>query len=95
MTTRQLVRRGRGAASADIDGEIVLISPVDNRCYALNPTASHVWNLLPPADHAPVAFADLIDQLTAAFDIDHGTCEAEVATLLEEFATAGIVAFDD
>ncbi|MEN9506987.1 MAG: hypothetical protein RI958_2913 [Actinomycetota bacterium] len=83
--------RARGAASAEVDGDLVLISPVDRRCFSLNRTASAVWNHLPSYDAEGVVADHLVQMLTAAFRVDDATCRPEVVRLLLAMTEAGVV----
>lgn len=91
MTDTTRYRRSTGAASAEVDGDIVVISPTDRRCFALNGTSGNVWNLL-NSDGGGVTSIDLVEWLTSTYDVDRSTCEAEVAHLLNLMIDAGVVA---
>ena len=89
MTT--LFSRASGAASADVDGDLVLVSPTDRRCFALNRTASAVWELLPASRHDGVTLDALVERLSHVFDVNGRPVDAEVAHLLERMVDAGVV----
>jgi hypothetical protein len=91
MPAHERYRRSLGAASADVDGDLVLVSPADRRCFSLNPSAAAVWNALPAADRDGVSFAELIDTLVNDFDVDTARCAAETTALLGSMVAAGVV----
>jgi len=92
MTSSQtLFSRVAGAASADVDGDIVVISPADHRCFALNATATALWKLLPKAGELGRSRDDLVDRLVESFDVDRSVCETEVDGLLQSMLSAGVV----
>ncbi len=84
--------RAQGAASADVDGELVLISPLDRRCFALNGTATAVWRLLPAFGEDGADSTELVEGLMKSFRIDGATCLSEVVRLLHTMTEAGVVA---
>jgi hypothetical protein len=84
--------RAAGVADAQIDGETVLMSPTDRRCFGVNRTGSSVWELLPPADAAGVTAEHVVDRLTDAYDVERSVCLDEVTQLLAAMADAGVVA---
>ena len=83
--------RGVGVASAEVDGELVLISPLDRRCFSLNGTAAAIWEFLPSGDGDRVSLNGLVDRLVDRYAVDSDTCAAEVARLLQAMAGAGVV----
>ena len=89
MTT--LFSRAVGAASADVDGDLVLVSPTDRRCFALNHTASAVWELLPVSGGVGVSLHTLVERLSQVFDVSGRSVDDEVAHLLERMVDAGVV----
>lgn len=90
-----LLRRARGAASADVDGDLVLISPVDRRCFALNGTAAAVWETLPPANGAGVGLDAILERLRSVYDVEGHPFDTEVAALLRKMIDAGVVTASD
>lgn len=82
MTT---YRRAPGAVDAVIDGQIVLLSPVDFSYHALDRVGGRVWALL----ETPRADADLVEALTAEFAVDEDRCRADLAPFLARMVTIG------
>jgi hypothetical protein len=69
-----------------VDGETVIVSPLDLRYHALNTTATAVWDLL--ADGTTVD--QVTEALTARFEVDESTCRDEVRACLDNFVSIGI-----
>jgi len=83
--------RAPGAAAAEVDGDTVLISPTDRRCFSLNGTGTRIWDLLPIA-HSPGASPDaLADQLLEIYTVPREVCVTEVTRLLNAMVDAGVV----
>lgn len=79
--------RAPGAAGAEVDGEVVVLSPSDLRYHGLNESAAAVWDLL----EQPSTAADLVDRLLEQFDVDRAECEADVGAHLAELVELGLV----
>jgi hypothetical protein len=86
-----LYTRLAGAAAAEVDGETVLIAPVDRRCFGLNSTGAHVWGLIPAAGSPGITTDVLVDSLVEVYDVERSTCHTEVTRLLTAMTDAGVV----
>lgn len=82
-------RRVDGAVSAEVDGQTVIVSPVDRRYFALNATGNRIWELIPSAEG--VTIDDLVAALTAEFSVDAERCRADVAAQIDRLVDAGLV----
>jgi PqqD family protein of HPr-rel-A system len=80
-------QRAPGAASAEVDGEVVVLSPSDLRYHALNEPSAAIWELL----EQPSSPSELVDRLLDAFDVERAQCEADVAAHLTELEELGLV----
>lgn len=89
--TTVLFCRAAGVACADVDGEVIVVTPSDARCFSLNATASAAWNLLPPAGSGHLSRDDLVENLLAVFEVDRDICESEVDRLLASLLAQGLV----
>lgn len=85
--TRTLVSRSPSVLTAEVDGEIVMMSIEEGRYFGLDDIASDIWKRL----EAPLSFAALIDALAADYDADRATIAADVRALLERMAAHGVV----
>ena len=83
--------RSKGVADAQIDGDTILMSPTDRRCFGVNRTGTRVWELLPPADAAGVTADHVVDRLMDAYDVERSVCLDEVTRVLAAMVDAGVV----
>lgn len=86
MTT---YRRATGAAAAEVDGQIVIISPLDRRYFGLNRTGARIWELVPPTE--PVTVDEIVATLTAEYQVDAEQCRSDVQAQIERLVAAGVV----
>jgi hypothetical protein len=82
-----VISRSQSMLTAEVDGEIVMMS-IDRGCYfGLDDIGSDIWKRL----DAPCAFADLVDRLVADYAADRATIAADVQALLVRMAEHDVV----
>jgi hypothetical protein len=64
----------------DVDGEIVLLNVTSGHYFGLDGAASRIWQLL---DDNGTSVAALCDTLSAEYDVDRATVDADVAALVD------------
>lgn len=84
-----------GTGTVEVDGDLVVVSPLDLRCFSLNATAAAVWAALPAADGEASTVGAVVDRLAETYRIDRVTCQADVERLLAAMAEAGVVKATD
>ncbi len=91
LSPHTTVVRTPGPISADLDGEVVLLSIDNGRYYNMNPVASRIWALV----ERPIAVAALIDLLVGEFEVERAICQQEVLAFLRELHADGLVRTSD
>ena len=84
MTTYERVA---GAAEAIVDGEVILLSPMDLSYHSLDRVGARVWEILA----TPTTDDDLIAVLTSEFDVSDEVCRADVTVFLERMIDIGVL----
>ena len=74
----------------DLDDEVIIVNLDDQRGYSLNGIGGCIWQLL----QQPITIAALIEQLLSEFDVDPGTCEADVREFLSQLQCAELISID-
>jgi hypothetical protein len=82
-----IISRSPAVLTAEIDGEVVMMSIEQGQYFGLDDIGSDIWKRLDP----PCAFADLIDRLAADYDADRTSIAADVRALLETMAERDVV----
>jgi hypothetical protein len=72
---------------AEVDGELVVLSPDDLRYHSLNESAAAIWELL----DAPSSTDDLVAALVESFDVAPDVCRHDVDACLAELTELGLV----
>jgi hypothetical protein len=82
-----IISRSPSVVTAEIDGEVVMMSIAQGQYFGLDDIGSDIWKRLDP----PCAFADLIERLAADYDADRASIAADVRALLENMAADDVV----
>jgi hypothetical protein len=82
-----VISRSPAVLTAEVDGEVVMMSIEQGQYFGLDDIGSDIWRRLDP----PCAFADLIDRLAADYDADRASIAADVRTLLARMAAHDVV----
>lgn len=80
--------RADGAVDAEVEGRLVVLSPVDFSYHAVDEIGARIWALL----QSPTTLPALVDRLTVEFDVDGERCRADVAPFLDRMVEIGVVA---
>ncbi len=73
--------------TAEVDGEVVMMSIERGRYFGLDDIGSDIWKRLDP----PCSFGELIDRLAIDYDADRATIAADVRALLGRMAEQDVV----
>ena len=87
LRPNDIVARGSGALSAEIDGEVVALDVTNGVCYGLDPIGSRIWTLI----ETPMALDDLCAALTAEYQVDATTCFRDLTDLVADLHAAGLI----
>jgi len=81
------VARDPAPISADLDGEVVVLSVDKGKYYSLNEVGSRIWALM----ERPISVASLIEILMGEFEVERTLCQGEVLAFLGELHRDGLV----
>jgi hypothetical protein len=72
--------------SCDLRGEEAILDLESGTYYGLNAVGSAVWRRI----REPARLADVVDALTAEYDVERSRCAADVVALVEELIEHGM-----
>jgi hypothetical protein len=81
------ISRSPSVLTAEVDGEVVMMSIEQGRYFGLDDIGSDIWKRL----DTPCSFAELIDRLASDYDADQATIAADVCDLLSRMAEQDVV----
>ena len=82
-----VISRSPTVLTAEVDGEIVMMSIEQGRYFGLDDIGSDIWKRIEPA----CSFSTLIDRLVTDYDADRATIVADVHALLGRMAAQDVV----
>jgi hypothetical protein len=74
-----IVQRDPDVIAAEADQDLVMVSIANGFYYGVSDVAREIWEAI----ERPKKISDLIDDLTATYNIDRYTCEEETLSFLE------------
>jgi hypothetical protein len=82
-----MISRSPSVVTAEVDGEIVMMSIEQGRYFGLDDIGSDIWKRIEP----PCSFATLVDGLAADYEADRATIAADVQSLLGRMMEQDVV----
>jgi len=74
----------------DLEGEAVLLNLKTGVYFGLDRVGTRVWQLI----ETPTPIAQIVESLTAEFDVTDERCTADVLALAASMAQHGLVSFE-
>jgi len=87
IASTTIVSRSPSVLTAEVDGEIVMMSVKQGRYFGLNDIGSDIWKRIEP----PCSFATLIEGLAADYEADRATIRIDVKNLLGHMVEHDVV----
>ena len=91
ITESSVVKRADSVTSAEVDGESVLLDLSEGTYYGLNPVGARIWDLI----QEPTAIGEVVDEITAEYDVARGQCLDDTIALVAEMSEDDIVVVQD
>lgn len=82
-----VISRSPSVLTAEVDGDVVMMSIEHGRYFALDEIGKDVWERIEP----PCTLRALVDVLAADYDADRATIEADVQALLTRMLAHDVV----
>ena len=87
MDLNSLVKQSNDPISADVDGELVMMSIEKGNYYGLAGIGSRIWQLI----ESPTRVSALCDKLAEEYDVEKSVYEADALEFLGELAEQGLI----
>jgi hypothetical protein len=84
-TSRIVVAKDQ--VSSDLAGEVAILSLKNRMYYGLNQVGARVWHLI----QKPITFAELVQQMMSAFEVDRPRLEQDLRDLVKQLAEQQLV----
>jgi hypothetical protein len=86
-----IVQRDPDVIAAEADQDLVMVSIVNGAYYGVSDVAREIWEAI---EH-PRKISDLIDDLTARYNVDRSSCEEQTLSFLESLMTERLLQVKD
>ncbi len=87
MTLDTTLVRNPSLTTAELDGEVVMLSLETNRYYGLNSVGTRIWELLAQ----PMTLAAVCDILMNEYDVTREQCEQETLAVAQKLVDEKLV----
>jgi hypothetical protein len=87
MGRDSIVKTAKDVLSCDLDGEVAILNLRTGDYYGLDDVGASVWRLV----HEPRSVAEIIDGITAEYDVDPAQCKKDVIELIQDLAGHSLV----
>jgi hypothetical protein len=82
-----LIERDPSLRTVVVENDVIVTNLAECKCFALNSSASMVWNLL----ETPSTVDQVCDALVAHFEVGEAQCRSEIETLIGQWRDLGLV----
>jgi hypothetical protein len=79
--------RNNETISGRLHDEVVMMDINKGKYFAMNPVATHIWDLL----EEPASIEELCAKLVQEYDIDEATCTKEVSHFIKEMTSLSLI----
>ena len=87
ITVDCVIARTDGCISADLEQELVAMSPEMDAYYAMDSVGKSIWALLAE----PRSVVSLCEQLEQIYEVSPAKCREDVVEFLERLRAAGLI----
>ena len=87
MTDTTILSRRAGLMTADMNGSAVMMDIMTGKYYNLGEVGGRIWELL----EDPMTVSDLVNKLTAEYDVSEEKCRADIQPFLAMLLERGLL----
>ena len=91
LTLNSIIHRDPEVIAAEADQDLVMVSIATGSYYGLSDVAREIWDAI----ERPKRISDLVDDLTANYQIDLSSCEQQTLSFLEALLDEGLLRVED
>ena len=86
-----IVQRDPDVIAAEADQDLVMVSIENGAYYGVSDVAREIWEAI----ERPIKISDLIDDLTATYNVDRSSCEEQTLSFLESLLSEHLLQVRD
>jgi hypothetical protein len=91
LTLNSIVQRAPEVIAAEADQDLIMVSVATGYYYGVADVAREIWDAI----GSPKRISDLVDNLTANYEIDSSSCEEQTLSFLNALLDEGLLQVKD
>ena len=91
LTPNSIIQRAPDVIAAEADQDLIMVSVATGYYYGLSDVAREIWDAI----GRPKRISDLVDDLTADYQIDSISCKEQTLFFLEALLDEGLLQVKD
>ena len=91
LTLNAIIQREPEVIAAEVDQDLIMVSIATGSYYGLSDVSREIWDAI----ERPKRISDLVDALTANYQIDSSSCEAQTLSFLQALLDEGLLRVED
>jgi hypothetical protein len=91
LTLNSIIQRDSEVIAGEVDQDLIMVSIATGHYYGVSDVAREIWDAIV----YPKRVADLVNDLTARYNVDLGSCEEQTLSFLEALLSEGLLQVKD
>jgi hypothetical protein len=91
LTLNSIIQRDPEVIVAEADNDLIMVSIATGSYYGISDVARDIWEAI----ECPKRISDLVDGLTASYQIDSSSCKEQTLSFLETLRNEGLLRVED
>jgi hypothetical protein len=91
LTLNSIIQRDPEVIVAEADNDLIMVSIATGSYYGVSDVARDIWDAI----ERPKKISELVDGLTASYQIDSSSCEEQTLSFLETLRDEGLLRVED
>src|SRR5262249_25027318 len=91
LTLNSIIQRNPEVIAAEADQDLIMVSIATGYYYGVSDVAREIWDAI----ESPKRVANLVNALTAKYNVDTSSCEEQLLSFLEALLSEGLLQVKD
>ena len=87
LTLNSIVQRDPEVIAGEVDQDLIMVSIASGHYYGVSDVAREIWDAI----ESPKRVADLVNDLTARYNVDSCSCKEQTLSFLEALLGEGLL----